>query len=83
MLSYLALGNNEFMSNAFVPDENNQPIHLKWRKEVVLNYDKLCEENNHIEAYKAHHRYTNYGWNWKKIAQFYDVSFNPFCQLKN
>ena len=28
LLSYLALGNNEFMSNAFVPDENNQPIHL-------------------------------------------------------
>lgn len=48
------------MSNAFLPDENNQPIHLKWRKEVVLNYDKLREESNHIEAYKARHRYTNY-----------------------
>ena len=48
------------MSNALLPDENNQPIHLKWRKEVVLNYDKLREESNHIEAYKARHRYTNY-----------------------
>ena len=48
------------MSNAFLPDENNQPIHLKWRNEVVLNYDKLREESNHIEAYKARHRYTNY-----------------------
>ncbi len=43
-------------------------IHLKWRKEVVLNYDKLREESNHIEAYKARHRYTNYGWIWKKNA---------------
>ena len=32
------------MSNAFLPDENNQPIHLKWRKEVVLNYEKLRED---------------------------------------
>ena len=48
------------MSNAFLPDENNQPIHLKWRNEVILHYDKLREESNHIEAYKARQRYTNY-----------------------
>ena len=71
------------MSNAFVPDENNQPIHLKWRKEVVLNYDNFREESNHIEACKARHRYSKYGWSWKKIAQFYNVSFKLFASKKN
>ena len=48
------------MSSSILPDENNQPIHSKWKGEVVLNYEKLREETNHIEAYKVRHRYTNY-----------------------
>ena len=48
------------MSNSMLPDENNQPIHLKWKGEVELNYEKLREETHHIEAYKIRHRYTNY-----------------------
>ena len=47
------------MSAELLPEEDNQPLHIKWSRKVVLKAKELSQKT-YIEAFEARHQYTNY-----------------------
>ena len=47
------------MSAKLLPEEDNQPLHIKWSRKVVLKAKELSQKT-YIEAFEARHQYTNY-----------------------